>query len=285
MYDTIIQFFLGIVYFIPVPSQSLISIISSFETLGAVDLFRPHIAIAYGYAYSFADSRADLFSMKDLFAPNFGNSLTSYILDKLQLKLPDDFVRFSGNDTQSNLPMDPATFEVFRVENYIPEVQYALDLSPSVEQAAPNFMASDIYDALVPSGPLTVEGLAKYAKKKILPKIVNATGGLFPIPLGDSSTEGGDDEGSDTESDEEGDDECDTLLFPPTFNIDDAEGFNYQLSVGFEGDMLVLETRFKVAIRGAEPLNALADVATSFNDSFQEGVSYFSGVLGLLFDT
>ena len=57
-----------------------------------VELFLPHIAVAFGYAPSFSHPKALSFSMDKLFMPNFGPDLSIKMLDSLKLKsdlIPD----------------------------------------------------------------------------------------------------------------------------------------------------------------------------------------------------
>ena len=147
--------------------------------LSTVELFLPHIAVAYGFAPSFSDSRALSFSLDQLFAPNFGPELSFTILDSLKEKVDlGIFDRFTES-TLSGIPLDPATFEVFDINNYLPEIQFALDLAPAAEFAAPSFRAADLFDAIFPTSIPTVKSFGSFVKKEIMSQIKLALDGLF----------------------------------------------------------------------------------------------------------
>jgi hypothetical protein len=145
-----------------------------------VELFLPHIAVAFGFAPSFSDLKALSFSLDMLFVPDFGADLSIKLLDSLRtnINLNGVFDRFSGFSI-SGIPMDPITFEVFRIDNYLPEIQFSLDLSPSINFAALNFKVSDLYDALFPTNIPTIKSFASFIKKDILAKISASLDGLF----------------------------------------------------------------------------------------------------------
>lgn len=79
------------------------------------------------------------------------------------------------------------TNEVFDVEKYLPEIQFALDLSPSVEFSSPNFNPSDIFDSLYPSSIPSVKAMVEFVKKQIVPKLIEKLSGLFDVQIGASS--------------------------------------------------------------------------------------------------
>ena len=144
-----------------------------------MEFFLPHIAIAYGYASSFSDPRALSFDMSQLFEPNFGADLSNRLLSILQSRLSffDQFNRTSS----TGMPM---TFEgkIFRVQDFLPELQFALDLSPGVEFPAGSFRTADLYDALFPSGNVqSLKSFGSFIKKKVVSKISNALIGLFDV--------------------------------------------------------------------------------------------------------
>ena len=118
--------------------------------------------------------------MDTLFAPNFGPDLSVKMLDSLRAKieLSGAFDRFSGI-ALSGMPMDPITFEVFDVDNYLPEIQFSLDLAPSVDFAAPSFRVPDLFDALYPTSLPTIKSFGSFIKKNIMSKIQIALDGLF----------------------------------------------------------------------------------------------------------
>ena len=143
-------------------------------------MFLPHLAVAFGFAPSFSDSRALSFSLDKLFKPNFGPGLCVNLLDSLRANVDLDgaFDRFTSF-TLSGIPYDPVTFEVFEVNSYLPEIQFALDLVPSVNFAATNFHASDLFDALFPTSIPTIKSFGSFIKKNIMSKIRLALDGLF----------------------------------------------------------------------------------------------------------
>lgn len=149
-----------------------------------VERFLPHIAIAYGRAVSFSDPNAISFTMPDLFAPSFDISLTQTLLEVLKSKsFPDiSFDRFN-RESVSGQPMDSDS-EVFVVGDYLPHLQFALDLAPSVDFHAPNFKLADLYESLNdnPRFP-TVKSMGIFVKKRIIEGIISALDGLFDVPL------------------------------------------------------------------------------------------------------
>ena len=88
------------------------------------------------------------------------------------------FDRFSSLSHSGN-PMDPATNEVFQVNKYLSELQFSLDLSPSLNFAAPSFKAADLYDALFPTNIPTIQSFVSFVKRELVAKISVSLGGLF----------------------------------------------------------------------------------------------------------
>lgn len=152
----------------------------TYCVISPVELFLPQIAVAFGYASSFYDFKAQDFSLNQLFEPDFGPDLSTKLLDSLQGKaeLNGAFDRFS-DATLSGMPMDPETSEVFDVNQYLPEIQFALSLSASAAFAAPSFKASDLYDSLFPSGVPTIKSFEGWVKKNILSSISTSLHGLY----------------------------------------------------------------------------------------------------------
>jgi hypothetical protein len=153
---------------------------ASSSSVSLVELFLPHLAVAFGFAPSFSDPKALSFSVDMLFMPKFGPTLSTELLGILRgnVNLNGLFDRFS-DFTQTELPMDPITFEVFNIDSYLSEIQFSLNLAPSVSYAAPNFRASDLFDALFPTSIPTTKSFGLFVKKEILSKIRDAIGGLF----------------------------------------------------------------------------------------------------------
>lgn len=143
----------------------------------SVEQFLPHIAVAFGYAQSFSDSAALTFDVYKLFEPRFGATLSSKLLSALQSKL-SIFNRFNSTSL-TGLPM-ALDGEIFHVDHYLPELEFALDLSPSVDFAASSFKVSDLYDSLFPTGKiLSLKTFGSYVKKQVVSKIVSALNGVF----------------------------------------------------------------------------------------------------------
>lgn len=145
-----------------------------------MELFLPVIAVAYDFAPSFSDAIALSFSLDSLFAPKFGADLSIKLLDSLRAVPSLNFSIFDIVDV-NGIPMASSTFEVFDVKKYLPEIQFALDLSPSVNFAAPSFQTSDIFDALFPSSVPTVKTMGNFVKKKVVASIASALDGLFDV--------------------------------------------------------------------------------------------------------
>jgi hypothetical protein len=121
--------------------------------------------------------------------------------------------------------MDPATFEIFEVERYLPELQVALGLSPSIEFAPSNFRPADLYDALLSTPVPTIKSFGEYMKKHVVKKISKALKGLFSVKVdipsyglsGENLTLGGDglEAGGYTERNNQ--------LFPPVIDVDQVQ--------------------------------------------------------------
>lgn len=192
--------------------------------------FLPAIAVAYGYASDFSDKRATSFSINELFTPKFGPTLSSRLLNKLKNYIDDPefaskFGRFDDIDSETKLPMDSSTKEIFDVTLYLPEIQVALELAPSVDLTSSSFSKKDIQDALFPNQAATVKSFSSFLKRKIIPPIRNAlydfNVGVSPVTTKgltvDTPTLGakGFDFGTFNEAS--------TRLFPPTVDIRDVE--------------------------------------------------------------
>ena len=121
----------------------------------------------------------DPFSLDMLVKPNIDFSIIFKLLDDLRRK-----INFDGfSDFLNGIPFNPITFEEFDIDKYLPDIQYALDLTPSINFAVPNFKPSDLYDALFPSNLPTLKSFASWIKKHILEKIRGAIGGLFDAKI------------------------------------------------------------------------------------------------------
>jgi hypothetical protein len=117
------------------------------------------------------------FSLDKLPELDFG-AVSLKMLETLRRSINFNFDRFRDFSI-SGIPMDPLSFEIFDVKNFLPELQFSLDLCPSVNFAAPNFRASDLYDALFPTNIPTIKSFASFIKKDILAKLSASLDGLF----------------------------------------------------------------------------------------------------------
>ena len=132
--------------------------------------------------------------------------------------------------------MNPTTFEVFDPVKHLPEIQFALDFSPSTELASSNFKSSDIMGSLYPSKIPTLTDLVSYVKKKIVPEVISALRGLFDVKLDTSTTGLSVDEPSLGDSGLNLGDfsPSSTMVFPPKIDLDRVQGFNFDISVDIE---------------------------------------------------
>lgn len=135
--------------------------------------FLQAIAVAYGKAPSFSDARAVSFTMTDLFTPEFGEGLSARILEKLKAEdsLSDLFSGFDSTDEISGLPMNSMTKKLFDINAYIPEIQVALKLAPSLDLTASGFSAADLQEALFPFPVPSIRSFASFVKREIIPQI------------------------------------------------------------------------------------------------------------------
>jgi hypothetical protein len=245
-----------------------------------VDLFLPHIAVAFGYATSLLDPIAVSFSLDKLPELDFGVSLQ--MLETLRMSINFNFDRFRDFSI-SGIPMDPLSFEIFDVKNFLPELQFSLDLSPSVSFAAPNFKASDLYDALFPTNIPTLKSFVCFIKKDILAKISAALDGLFAanvdvpttglsLPDGELPSLGVDgiNIGVYTEFNNE--------LFPPMIDIDAVQEFVFDISVEVEDGSLVIAVSFELHAAGVNPAQTLSDISSSLSGLLQNSGDQFTSI-------
>lgn len=117
------------------------------------------------------------FDVNKLFEPRFGADLSNKLLSALQSKM-SFFDKFNSTSS-TGLPMT-LDGEIFRVDHYLPELQFALGLSPSVDFFASSFKVSDLFDSLFPTGKIqTLKTFGSFVKKRIVSKIVSALDGVF----------------------------------------------------------------------------------------------------------
>ena len=191
-----------------------------------VEQFLPLIGVAYGRAISFSDQNAQTFSMKSLFAPQFGPDLSNKLLSVLtnRVELNEIFNRFNGVDSHTGKPWDPTTKEIFLPEKFLAEFQYAFDLSTSVALTAGNFHSSDLYAALYPNAMPSVKSFANFVKAQIIKEITTSLDNLFDVDI-DISTGGLDiDEAVLGGSLSLGNfSDASTRLFPPRVSVDEVQ--------------------------------------------------------------
>ena len=68
-------------------------------------------------------------------------------------------------------------------------IEFALDLSPDVKFASPNFKSSDILESLYPSSVPSIKAMVAFVKKQLIPKLIGQLSGLFDVEV-DLSTGG-----------------------------------------------------------------------------------------------
>ena len=233
--------------------------------------FLPLIAVAYGKAISFSDVSAIEFSLDVLFAPSFGQDLATKTLEKLRARLPG-FDRFTDFDDSTNSFIDPTNKTLFRVKDYLPEIQFAFDLSPSVDLASRKFKPSDLQDALFSDPRPTIKSFASFLKKNILDEIKTSLSGLFSttldVPAG-GLTVSEPSFGADGPSFGEYSN-ISTRAFPPSVNVDAVDGFAFDLNVDVsESGSLSLEAGFVLNVQGVDPLATVSQIVSALNNTLQ----------------
>ena len=118
-----------------------------------VEKFLRLIAVAYGYAKTFAD--AGDFTLDKLFTPSFGPAITAKLLNILQSNEMFDFSRFAAEDSLG-FPFDPDSRETFSIEKYLPQILVVLDLAPGIEFVPSNFNPTHLLAAIFKSSKPTV---------------------------------------------------------------------------------------------------------------------------------
>lgn len=258
-----------------------------------------------------------------LFVPNFSPNLSIKMLDFLQgnINLAGLFDRFSGFSI-SGIPMDPITFEIFDVETYLPELQFALDLAPSINFAAPNFRVSDLYDALFPTGIPTIKSFVSFIKKHILSKISASLDGLFDaqvdvpsaglsLPDGELPSLGVDGINIGVYT------EFNNQLFPPMIDIDAVQvrtlsvffsllhihnmnmelttlhrctlqEFMFDIIIEVEDGSLIIALSFELHAAGVNPAQTLSDISSSLSGLMADSGEQFQSIansFGSAFDS
>ena len=247
--------------------------------------FLPLIAVAYGKAKSFADRSAVDFSMETLFAPSFGQGLSTSTLTKLKDKLPGTFNRFSDFDSYTNKFWDPVNKTLFSIEDYLPEIQYAYDLAVSVDFASSKFRPSDLQDAIFPDPRPSVKSFAKFLKKKIMEEIQSSLDGLFDakldVPTGGLTAEspsfggGGFSFGEYSNSS--------TQVFPPRVDVDAVQGFAFDFDVDVsDSGSLSLVASFVLNVQGVDPAATLSQMISALNGTLQGLGEDFEGLTSSL---
>ena len=251
------------------------------------------------------------FSLNQLFIPNFGPELSINILNSLKEKTDLGlFDRFTET-TLSGIPLDPETFEIFDIHNYLPEIQFAFDLAPAVEFAAPNFQAADLFDALFPTSIPTVKSFGAFVKKEIMSKIRLALDGLFDAKVNvptvglsvDDVTFGVDGINIGVYT------EHNNRLFPPMVDIDviqvrclhaypfnfilkavshicfflyhhkcSLKEFDFDLNVDTVDGSLVIDAKFMLNAEGINPLQTLSDISSALNGLLADSEGQFESI-------
>ncbi|EJK77783.1 hypothetical protein THAOC_00363, partial [Thalassiosira oceanica] len=148
-----------------------------------LEKFLPHVAVAFGYAVNLDDFAALNFNANKLFEPNFGAPLSTLLLNKLKaVPALGNFTRFDGFDLVG-IPMDSMTFEVFRVEKYLPHILVALDIAPSVDFAPPNFNLADLPAALFKVSKPSLKSFIEFLKTKITHAVIAKLEGLLSLQI------------------------------------------------------------------------------------------------------
>lgn len=241
--------------------------------------YLPHLAIAFGKSFSFQDKSAHHFVLENLFAPDFSANLTYAVLHTLisTLSLPSNFSRFSAQ-SKLGMPMDPSTSEVFNVNNYLPSVQLAFGIIPSLEFAVPKFSLADLQETLCPTFP-SLRAFSNSVKSKLVNVVRENLNGLFNTTV---NLKGFDNVklGGNTLSDQEfswpiGSNK----LFTPRMSIDSVQGFAFDLDVDVsDSGLLSLEARFALNVVAVNPIQTLSDISSKLAVQLQS-VSYdFEGI-------
>ena len=245
-----------------------------------VEDYLPHIAIAFGESRSFQDNSALAFTLDELLTPGYGVDVTLKILDVLKAtpSLSGNFSRFSGVSDFTNITMDPITYEMFLVENYLFDIQVAYDVAPSVEFAAPNFGLADLKELLSPRFP-TVRAFADMVKSKIVKEIGEVLNGRFSTPVDlpgfDSFKLGGNDSDTLDLSWPSGS----TRAFTPKISIDNIQGVSFHLDVGeSESGSLSLDVRLEFDFVDVDPAQTLLDISMGIGNKLNSLSSDFEGL-------
>jgi hypothetical protein len=245
-----------------------------------VEDYLPHIAVAFGKSWSFSENSAIDFTLDELLAPDFGFDLTSKVLDALKAtqSVSSMFTRFSDISTYTGMPMDPVTYEIFNVKNYLSEIQVSFDIVPSPQVASQKFGLADLREVLSPKVP-TLRAFADKMKPKLVNEIGKMLNGLFnttvnvsgfdPIPIGGNTSFPPNlswSHGS-------------THVFTPQIRLDKIQGFSFDVEVGVsDSGLLSLVVPLSLNFVGVNPMKTLDDVAKGVRIKLQTLTSDFEGL-------
>ena len=180
------------------------------------------------------------------------------------LSLPRNFSPFSGASKFSNMPMDPITYEVFDVRNYLSEIQVAFDIVPAVEVASPNFALAGLI-----SQSSFAEIICRNCqiKREVATK-VNCQG-FDEIELGGNVS-------SSVNTSWPG---KSTRNFPPRLSIDQVQGFSFDFDVDVsDTGLLSLRVHFTLGAVGVNPFQTLGDIASRLSTELQGLSESFEGL-------
>ena len=237
------------------------------------------MAIAFGKSFSFQDKSAHHFVLDNLFVPDFSANLTYAVLRTLisTSSLSSNFSRFSA---QSNLgmPMDPRTSEVFNVNNYLPSVQLAFGIIPSLEFAVPKFSLADLRETLCPTFP-SLRAFSNSVKSKLVNVVREKLDGLFDTTVNlkgfDNVKLGGNSSYDQEFSWPIGSNK----LFTPKMSIDSVQGFVFDLEVDVsDSGSLSLEAWFALNVVDVNPIQTLSDISSKLALQLQSVSNDFEGI-------
>ncbi len=245
-----------------------------------IEDFLPHIAIAFGKSWSFSENSALDFTLDELLAPDYGLDVTLKIMDALKATptLSSFFARFSGTSIYTNMPMDPVTYEIFNVKNYLPEVQVSFNLVPSPLLASPNFGLTDLHEFLSPKVP-SLRAFADKMKSKLVAIIAEKLNGLFNTTVSSpgfgSIQIGGSASFPPSLSWPIGS----TNVFTPQMRFDKVQGFLFDLEIGVsDSGSLRLVASLSMNFVGVNPIQTLADIASGISSKLTSLSGDFEGL-------
>ena len=178
--------------------------------------------------------------------------------------------------------MDSTTSEVFNARNYLPEIQVAFDIVPSVEVAAPNYALADLREALFPKVP-SLRSFADTVKSRLVREMNEKLNGLFATTVdiqGFDQIELGGNTSSDVNISWPN---KSTRLFTPHLSIDQVQGFFFDLDVDVpDFGPLSLGGQFTLDAVGVNPIQTLKGIASRLSNELQSLSIDFEGLISSL---